>query len=180
MKNIKKHLLIISIAIAIVPTGGYGMMAACKQKAQALAIQAKELAGRANTELFAKLYKAESVRTAAIRSCMALYCLADGACSSSDLGIIVLAAASAMTALTYNASGEQRSSVLPKKLNLLADGIATIASFDASALPITSSQIETSLRSLIGGLSVAATTVSCLPTSKAELDTYLKMLNQLI
>lgn len=157
----------------MVPTGGYGMMAACKQKTQALALQAKELASLANIKLFSKFYKAESIRTAAIRSCMALYCLADGTCSSSDLGIVALAAASALTALTYNANSEQRSLVLPKQFNLLADGIATIASFDASALPITGSQIETTLRSLIGGLSVAATTIACLPTSKAELDTYL-------
>lgn len=176
MKNIKKHLLIISIAIAMAPTRGYGMMAACKQKTQTLVIQAKELATLANTQLFAKIYKAESVRTAAIRSLMALSCLADGTCSSQDAMILALAAASTMTALTYDATSDQRCAWLPKKLNLLADGIATVASCDAGALPITSSKLETAIRSALGSLSMAATAVTCLPTNKAELDKYLDMI----
>lgn len=159
----------------MVPTRGYGMMAACKQKAQTIAIQARDLASLANDKVFSKFYKAESVRTAAIRSAMAIYCLADGTCSGSDAGIIALAIANTVTALTYNASNEQHSSILPKQFNLLADGIATISSFDASALPITGSNLEMIIRSIVGKMSIAATTITCLPTSKAEMEEYLDM-----
>lgn len=176
MKNIKKHLLIIGIAITIAPTRGYGMMAVCKDKAQALAIQTKELASLASSTVFAKFYKAESVRTAAIRSIMALSCLADGTCSSNDAMVLALAAASTLTALTYDATSDQRCAWLPKKLNMIADGVATIASCDASALPITSSKLEATIRSAIGGLSTAATALSCLPTSRVELDKYLDVI----
>ena len=176
MKNLKKHLLIIGIAIAMAPTRGYGMMAACKQKAQDLVLQAKEAATLANTQIFAKFYKAESVRTAAIRSLMAASCLADGTCSGNDMMILALAAASAMTAFTYDATSDQRCAWLPKKLNLLADGVATIASCDASALPITSTKLETTIRSAIGGMSMATTVFSNLPTSRAEIEKYLEMI----
>jgi len=121
-----------------------------------------DVAKYANETIFAKFYKIESIRTAAMRSAMALYCLSDGTCSSNDAIVLALAIASNLTALTYDANAAQRCWWLPKKFNLIADGIATIASCDASWLPITGSQIEGWTRSIIGWGSTTASTVSYL------------------
>lgn len=115
--------------------------------------QAKNVAAQAKSSFFDKFYKAESVRTAIVRSGMAVSCLTDGSCCSGDLVILGLAAASIITATCYQACAQQRYTWLPAKFNLIADGLATLASFDAGWLPITGTTLETQLRTGIGYLS---------------------------
>ena len=138
-----------SLAILITVTtafNSYGMLATIKA-----------VASKANSDLFAPIYKAESIRTSAIRTVMAAACLADGYCSCNDAMMVALAAASTFTATAYDANGTQRCAWLPSSLNFVADGIATIASFDAGCLPITGTEVETLIRSTIGNLSLLAT-----------------------
>ncbi len=104
-----------------------------------------------------QFYQAESVRTAILRSAMACYALSDGVCSLPDLTLIGLAAASVTTALSYSATAAERCAFLPAKYNLVADGIALIASCDAGALSITGSTAEELLRSAISAMSMFAT-----------------------
>jgi hypothetical protein len=113
--------------------------------------------------LLAKFYKAESVRTAIMRSGMAIGCLADGVCSTNDLTILTLAAASLLTATCYQSNAQQRYNWLPEKLNLLADGTALLASYDAGWLPITDTDIEMQIRAGISYLSMLTTGILFLP-----------------
>lgn len=124
----------------------------------------KDFASATNANFITPIYQAESIRTAVTRSAMAVTCLADGVCSSSDMSIIALAAASILTAASYNANSQRRYKWLPEKLNLLADGIATVASYDASWLPITGSELEAQVRATIGYMSTITTGISFLPS----------------
>lgn len=125
--------------------------------------QTKALASQAQASFFDRFYKVESIRTALMRSGMVATCLADGVCSSSDLTILTLAAASLITAACYDPSTKQRYTWLPAKFNLVADGVALLASFDAGWLPITSTELETSLRTGISYLSMLTSSILFIP-----------------
>lgn len=125
--------------------------------------QAKAWALVTQTQI-AKVYKLESMRTAALRTAMAATCLSDGSCSEQDMLVLLLAGASSFTALTYDAMGAQRCRWLPAKLNLVADAIASLAAFDAGWLPVTGSAMEEQIRSSFNYLSWFATGISWLPS----------------
>jgi hypothetical protein len=112
----------------------------------------------------AKIYKLESMRTAAIRTVMAATCLSDGSCNEQDMMVLLLAGASGITALTYDAMSSRRCGWLPAKLNLVADAIACLAGYDAGWLPITGSIIEIQIRTTVSYLSWFATGISWLPS----------------
>ena len=147
----RKLSLVVSMMAAASTFNSDGMMA-----------RAKQLAGEAS-QLFAKIYKTESIRTAVVRSAMVLPCLVSGTCSYDDAVNMVLALASVITATSYDATGAKRYRWLPSQFNLVADGIATIASFDASYLPITGTGTEAAIRSALGALSTTATGLTLLP-----------------
>ena len=132
-----------------------------KSRASHLA-KAKDLATQTQAAL-SKFYKIESVRTALMRSGMAVGCLVDGACSSSDLAVLALASASLITAINYTASEKRRYAWLPEKFNLIADGIGMLSSCDAGWLPITGTDLESQIRTGISCLSMLATGVLFLP-----------------
>ena len=144
--------LFLFVAISLLSPNSYSMFNGCKRRAKKTTKHAAYACS--------KVYKLESLRTAATRSAMAAACLADGAITGGEVTILALASASLITATTYDANAKQRCALLPEKLNLVADGIATIASTDAGWIPITGTDTEETIRAGVGIVSTLTSIIS--------------------